>query len=178
MQLREQGSMNIHIVTRCAVFTCLALAVYVIESFIPPVVPIPGIKPGLANIVTLSAIYILGAREAFYVLLARIILGSICTGQAVSFIYSLAGGMACYFSTLVLRNLFGEKTLWALGVTGALFHNAAQLACAVVMLGSTSVVYYGIALGLASCVTGAFTGLCAQYAVNKYTEGKNSDYRL
>lgn len=165
MRLPERGNADVKSAVRCAMLAAISLAIYVLESCIPPIVPIPGVKMGLANIVTLAAVYIVGAKNALYVLLTRIVLGNIFAGQAVSFVYSLAGGMACWISTVILKRFFTPKTMWALGVSGALFHNAAQLLCAVVMLKSTSVVYYGAALGLASCVTGAFTGLCAQYSV-------------
>lgn len=146
------------------------MIIYVLESCIPPVVPIPGIKPGLANIVTLAAVYIVGSKGALCVLLIRITLGSMFTGQAVSFLYSLAGGLACWLVTVSLKRFFAQDTMWALGVIGALCHNAAQLVCAVIMLKTTSIVYYGAALGLAACITGAFTGLCAQYSVQSFVK--------
>lgn len=175
MRFRERGNKDVRSVVRCAVLAAISLVIYVLESCIPPVVPIPGIKPGLANIVTLAAVYLVGAKSALSVLLIRITLGNIFTGQAVSFLYSLAGGMACWLATVSLKRFFTRKTMWALGVIGALFHNAAQLACAVIMLKNTSVVWYGAALGLSSCITGAFTGLCAQYALECMMKMRNDE---
>ena len=67
-----------------AMFTAIALTIFVAEAQIPPVVPIPGVKLGLANIVTLIAMALLGRRQAGEILLVRIVLGSVFTGGTVS----------------------------------------------------------------------------------------------
>ena len=59
-----------------AMFTAIALTIFVAEAQIPPVVPIPGVKLGLANIVTLIAMALLGRRQAGEILLVRIVLGA------------------------------------------------------------------------------------------------------
>ena len=64
-----------------AALTAIALTIFVAEAQIPPVVPIPGAKLGLANIVTLVAIVLMGRREAGEILLMRILLGSMFTGS-------------------------------------------------------------------------------------------------
>ena len=151
---------------RCALFSCIALVIFVLEAQIPPPVAIPGIKIGLSNAVTLAALYILGARDTFFILMVRIILGNIFTGQALSLLYSLCGGLLCFGVSVCLKNFFGKNTLWALGVIGSVFHNIGQIICAIFMFNSPSLVYYGIVLCLAGVVTGVFTGLCAQFAVN------------
>ena len=74
----------------------LALIIFIIEAQIPPVVPVPGIKLGLANIITLMSLYILGRGETFLILILRIILSSIFTGNMTGFLYSAAGGIVCF----------------------------------------------------------------------------------
>jgi len=165
--------MNIHKLTRCALFAAVALIVFVLESLIPPLVPVPGFKIGLANVVTLSALYILGRREAFFILIVRIVLGNIFTGQLVSMMYSLCGGFLCFLVTAALKNCFKNDTLWALGIIGALCHNLGQTLCAYFMYDSVSIIYYGAVLCLASFVTGAFTGLCAQFTVKHFLKERN-----
>lgn len=162
--------MNVRHISRCALFAAASLVIFILESYIPPVLPVPGIKPGLANIVTLAAVYILGSRSAFAVLMVRIILSSIFAGQSVSFIYSLCGGLCCYAVTIALKPLFKERTIWFLGVIGAVFHNLGQLAAAFFMLGRASLAYYGLILTAAACITGTFTGFCAQYLVLYYNK--------
>lgn len=152
-------------ITRCGIFASVALIIYVVESLVPPLVPIPGFKIGLANTVTLAAVYILGYKEAFFILLVRILLGNMFTGQMMSLVYSLAGGLLCYGVTVLLKRFFPPDTMWALGIIGAICHNLGQVVCASILFDSMSFLYYGAALGLLSFVSGAFTGLCARFAV-------------
>ena len=76
-----------------AVLTAIALTIFMIENQLPSPVPIPGIKLGLANIITLTAMAILGRKEAGAILAARIIMGAIFAGSPSTFIYSSAGGI-------------------------------------------------------------------------------------
>ena len=122
--------------TMLALMTTIALVIFVIESAIPPLVPIPGIKLGLANIVTLVLIMNKMPKEASVVLLMRIILASIFAGQMMSFFYSLLGGFFCLGAMLVCQKLVGTKYIWFTSVIGAIFHNVGQLLAALITLQS------------------------------------------
>ena len=78
--------------TLMALLTAIALAIHVAEAQIPAPVPIPGVKLGLANIVTVWAMFSLGPGPALMILVARILLGSLFSG-VMSLLYSLAGGL-------------------------------------------------------------------------------------
>ena len=157
-------------IIRCALFACIALIIFVLEAQIPPPVAIPGVKLGLANMVTLASLYILGARDTFFILIVRIFLGNLFTGQAISLLYSLFGGVLCFVVSVGLKRFFSGNTIWALGVIGALFHNIGQIVCAVIMFKTSSLVYYGLVLCLMSLATGSFTGLCAQFTVKLFNK--------
>ena len=79
----------------CAVLIALALALSYMERFIPLqlIVPLPGVKLGLANIVTLIALYLLGGKAAFAILIPRCILGAVFGGGITGLMFSLAGGI-------------------------------------------------------------------------------------
>ena len=77
-----------------AVLTAIALTIFMIENQLPSPVPIPGIKLGLANIITLTAMAILGRKEAGAILAARIIMGAIFAGSPSTFIYSAAASIS------------------------------------------------------------------------------------
>ncbi len=158
---------NIKTMVYCAIFASVALAIYALESVLPPILPVAGVKLGLANTVTLAAMYIFGRKKAFCILLVRIVLSSIFAGQPVSFLYSFCGGMLCFVASSLLMPLFTDKTMWFLGVAGAVFHNIGQLAVGIFMVGRASILYYGVIMTAAACITGTFTGLCAQFAVLK-----------
>ena len=160
--------MKVFKLTRCAIFASAALIIYTVESALGPIIPIPGFRIGLSNLVTLSALYILGWREALFVLGVRIILGNILTGQMMSFIYSICGGALSFGITALIRRFFSKNTIWALGIIGALLHTMGQVACACVLFDTNAFIYYGVFLLVLSFVSGTFTGLCAQFAVKHY----------
>ena len=79
-----------------AILTAIALTIFIIEAQIPPLVPVAGVKLGLANVITLFALVTLGRKEAFTVMSLRVILGSIFAGSVTSFMYSAAGAFVCF----------------------------------------------------------------------------------
>lgn len=145
-----------------AILTAFALVAFVIEGAIPPLIPIYGIKLGLANIFTLFALYALGTRYAAAVMVLRIVLGSIFTGQFVSFIYSLSGGILSLLLMILLKSFFPLRQMWVLSVLSAVTHNIGQLAAAVFMTQTLAIACYLPVLILSGIIAGAFTGLCAQ----------------
>lgn len=150
--------------TMLALFTTLALAVYYVESLLPAMVPIPGIKLGLANIITLIVLKNFSAKEAFLVLLARILLATFWFGQFVSLFYSLAGGIFCLLIMWLINHLLKGNALALTSIFGALFHNIGQLLAALFLTRSPAVLSYVPFFVLSAAVTGLFTGLCAHFA--------------
>ncbi|MDY3070698.1 MAG: Gx transporter family protein [Eubacteriales bacterium] len=150
-----------------ALLAAVGLGIFVLEAQLPPLTAVPGIKPGLANCVTLAALYLLGCREAAGVLAVRILLGAVYTGSPVSLLYSAAGGLACYLVMAPLSRVFPARQLWIVSVFGALAHNAGQLAAAAVLLGGGAVLAYAPALILGALAAGTLTGLASQAAVRR-----------
>jgi len=145
------------------ILSALALVIFVAEAQIPPIVPIPGIKLGLSNAVTLIAIVCLGKKEGAAVLLVRIVLGNVFAGQALSFFYSIAGGVLSFTVMCLFVNILSGNRLWAVSVLGALAHNIGQLAVAVFITKTPQVLWYAPFLAISGIVTGAFVGLCVMY---------------
>ena len=162
--------MKLKQLTRCALLASVALIIFIVEAHIPPLVPVPGFKLGLANVVTLVAVYILGVKEAFLILTVRIVLGNMFSGQLMSMMYSFCGGYLCFGVTALLKKYFNGNTIWALGVVGAIFHNVGQTLCAYFFFESAAIFYYGAILCLTAVVTGIFTGLCAQFTIKKFKQ--------
>ena len=107
----KANKMDIKKMTALAMFSVIALTIFMLESTIGPIVPIPGIKLGLANIVTLLVLVLYGPKEALFVLIIRILLGSMFGGQMISFFYSLAGGLLCWLIMSVINAFLHEKFL-------------------------------------------------------------------
>ena len=116
--------------TRLALLTAAALSLFVVELQLPDLFPIPGAKLGLANIVTVYALYRCRAGEAAMVLAARILLGGLLGGRGIAMLYSAAGGAACFAGMLLLKRAIPERHLWLASVFGAALHNLGQMAVA------------------------------------------------
>lgn len=162
--------MNTRKLTRMALLTAIALTIFVIEAQIPALVPIPGVKLGLANIVTVFAVFAMGPKEAAAVLFARIFLGAVFAGNFSTIFYSGAGGLVAILVTIGLRKILTQKQLWVAGALGAIGHSVGQMAMAILITGTTGIIVYLPMMIVCSIVTGAFTGLCAQLMLNR---GKN-----
>lgn len=158
--------------TLLAVLTAAALCVFVLEAQLPPLTPVPGIKLGLANIFTLFALYVLDAKSAPALLLVRVVLGSLVTGQVSAMGYSLCGGLLSYLVLLLFYRRIPGKQLWALSILSALAHNLGQLLLASVVMGTFAIFWYAPMLLLAAMVTGAFTGLTAQMVLKHWKKIK------
>ena len=153
----------------CAVLIALAMALSYTERFIPlqMVIPLPGVKLGLANIVTVFTVFVLGPREGIAVLFVRIFLGAVFAGNFSTIFYSAAGGACAIAVTVGLRRILKENQLFVAGSLGAVAHSVGQMAAAVAISGTPSLIVYLPIMAAISVVTGLFTGLCAQFLVNR-----------
>ena len=153
--------------TRGALLTAAALTIFLVEMMIPPIVPIPGVKLGLANIITLVAIMLIGPVDTLLILLARILLGGMFSGQIMSILYSFSGGMLCYLTMLLLRKHIALSQIWAMSIVGAIAHNIGQIAMAILVTRTWELILYLPVLMVSGILTGLFTGLAAQAAAVK-----------
>lgn len=141
--------------TLCAVLISLALVLSYMERFFPlqMLVPMPGVKLGLANIVSLAALYLLGGRSAYIILALRCILGSAFGGGFTSLMFSLTGGTLAMLVMALSRRL-PFLSIYGVSILGAAAHNIGQICAAMVLMHS---VYIGAYLPYLLAV-GLFTG--------------------
>lgn len=142
----------------------VALVLSLIEKMFPlqAVIPIPGIKLGLANVVTLFALTVLGTRQAVVIVLCRVTLAAIFMGSITGFLFSLFGGLLALFTMRVL--LAREGTWFSLvgvSIGGAAAHNIGQICAAMLTLGTVDVAGYLPLLLLSAIPMGFVTGLTA-----------------
>lgn len=148
-----------------ALLTAMALSIFMLESQLPPIVPIPGVKLGLANVVTLAAMLILGRREAGAVLAVRVLMGAVFAGSPASLLYSAAGGFLAYLLMCLTVKRFAENQLWIVSALAGLAHNAGQLITCVLIVQTPGVLAYAPVLAASGVITGCFTGFAAMYLV-------------
>ena len=160
-------TVKIRKLTLLALLSAIALTIFMVEAQIPPVVPLPGVKLGLANIVTVFTVFALGAKEGCAVLFVRIFLGAVFAGNFSTILYSGAGGICAIAVTIALKRILTFKQLWVAGCVGAMAHSIGQMAVAMVMMGTPTIAVYLPVMLAIGIVTGFFTGLCAQFLVNR-----------
>ena len=137
------GVLKTRKLTLLALLTAIALTIFMVEAQIPALVPIPGIKLGLANIVTVFA------------------------GNFSTIFYSTAGGALAIAVTIGLRKILTKKQLWVAGALGAMAHSVGQMAAAILISGTPGQIVYLPVMIAISIITGLFTGSCAQILLNR-----------
>ena len=147
-------------VARMGVFIALAMIFSYIEVLIPFNFGIPGVKLGIANIVTVTSLYIFSTGEAFGISVIRIVLMGILFGNGMSLLYSLAGGLLSFLAMWI-----GKKINWfsvmGVSVAGGVFHNVGQILAVMLVMKNTMFVAYLPVLLVAGVVTGYLIGLLA-----------------
>jgi heptaprenyl diphosphate synthase len=160
---------GIHLKNRAAyfgVFTALALIFSYLESLIPIRFGIPGIKLGLANLLTVILLYKRNAREALLLSVVRVILSGFLFGNLFSIVYSLAGGILSLFVMAVLKGT-GRFSVMGVSAAGGVFHNMGQLLVAMAAVETYRVGYYFPVLLIAGVVTGLLIGTVAEQVLKR-----------
>ena len=142
------------------------MALSFLESQIPPLVAIPGVKLGLANVAVIFALYRFGAREAAAVSALRVFLVGLLFGSFVSTLYSIAGAILSFVVMLLLRRfkIFSEV---GVSVAGGVCHNIGQIAVACVLLETNVILYYLPFLLLSGTVAGVGVGALSALLIRK-----------
>ena len=159
--------MKVKKLTVMALLCAIALTIFMVEAQIPALVPLPGIKMGLSNIVTVFAVFVMGPVEAAVILFGRIFLGAVFAGNFSTILYSAAGGFCAIGVTILLRNILTEKQMWVAGCIGAIAHSIGQMAMAILITGTPGLLLYLPIMIVCGIITGIFTGLCAQVLTNR-----------
>ena len=154
---RISGKYSIYDLTRWGVLTALALTLSVSESlFFPNMlfpVPVPGMRLGLSNIVTLLALYLFGAFPTILIVCIRCLITFAFGGNLTSFLFSMAGGLLALGVMMAARNV-GKFSLFGVSVAGAAAHTVGQILMACLLTRTWAVVSYLPVLMLVSILTG------------------------
>lgn len=147
------------ILVQNAILVALALALSYIERFIPLqlLIPLPGVKLGLANIVTLIALYTLGPNQAFRIVVLRCTLGSLFGGGITGLLFSLTGGVLS-MGVMSLCKRWSLFSVYGISILGAAAHSIGQVTVAMLLMQSVHIgLYLAYLLGVA-LFTGFATG--------------------
>ena len=153
--------------------SAIALTIFMLEAQLPPLLSLPGVKIGLANIVTVFTVFLLGPKEGIAVLTVRVFLGAVFAGNFSTIFYSGAGGACAIVVTILLKKVLKLNQLFVAGALGAVAHSIGQMAAAVVisisMPRSSAQPHSGISASdmmasltpHASVETGVMMGICS-----------------
>ena len=146
-----------NLIAQSAVLIALALALSYTERFIPLqlVIPLPGVKLGLANVVTLVALYWLGWKQTLPIVLVRCFLGALF-GGLTGILFSLTGGLLS-LAVMALSKKLPLFSIYGVSILGAAAHNVGQILAAMVLMSSIYVCAYLPYLLLIAIFTGAAT---------------------
>ena len=147
---------------RSALLVSAALALSYLERFIPLqlIIPLPGVKLGLANIVTMFALYFLNVKQGFMILIVRCVLGSAFGGGLSGLAMSLTGGILAYGMMAAAKKV-PVFSVYGVSILGAAAHNLGQVVAAGVMMGTVFTFYYLPFLLAVAIGVGIITGTLA-----------------
>ncbi|MCI7468381.1 MAG: Gx transporter family protein [Lachnospiraceae bacterium] len=155
--MKNQSMKRSSRIASLGVFLALAMILSYVETLIPINFGVPGMKLGLANMVTVILMYIFSPAQAFIISMLRILLSGLLFGNAMSLIYSYAGGVLSFVIMYLCFRTRKVKMI-PLSVIGAVSHNAGQLIAAAILVTNYNIVFYLPVLIIAGIITGLITG--------------------
>ncbi len=155
---------NIRRLALNGLFIAIAFVLSALERWIPitAVIPIPGVKLGLANIVTLMLLFYASWKDAFMVNIVRSFLTAFLFGSMASLIFSLAGAFVAIPAMMLAKTVYGRWfSVIGVSILGAVGHNLGQLLAAALTMRSFAVFAYLPVLLGSAILMGTLTALVA-----------------
>jgi heptaprenyl diphosphate synthase len=149
----------------------LAMILSFVESQIPALVAVPGIKVGLPNLVIVFMLYRIGFKEAVTVSLIRIVLVSILFGNIQTMTFSIAGAALSLLGMLLLKKLNWFSCI-TVSIVGGILHNVGQIIAACIWTQTAAIAYYLPVLLISGVLAGALIGLISGLLVEKSKKWK------
>ncbi len=153
-----------------AMFTAVSLILFVVESGFPPIVPIPGVKIGLAYLPIMLVLFIKGSWDAFdgiLILTARVLLSALITGNPTALLFSVSGAiLAAAVMCLIRRLITDSSAVLFAGPLAAAAHNIGQIAAAALIYGAGVWTFIPILL-LSGFLSGLFGGIIIFLLIRK-----------
>ena len=149
-----------------SILISVAMILSYLESLIPPLVAVPGVKLGISNIATVFALYTLGAPAAVTVSVLRVLLSALLFGNFVSLLYSISGAALALAFMLLLRRISVFSTV-GVSVAGGVAHNAGQIIAACIVMENAAIAIYLPPLIISGTLAGVAIGAASGILVKK-----------
>ena len=153
-----------------AMLVALAMIFSYVESLIPINLGVPGIKLGVANLVTVTGLYILAPMEVLLVVILRVLLVGFMFGNGMSILYSLLS----FLVMLLLKRIKGFSMI-GISIAGGVSHNIGQIVVAMCVLENTKLIYYLPVLMIAGTVTGILIGVVSRKILPAVSQGAGAE---
>ena len=180
--INSKNSLTNSKLVRLSLLIGLGLILFLFESFIPR--PLPWLKPGLAHIATLLAIYTLGINEAIIIVIMRVLVGSILLGSLFNpaFVLSLGGGVAAALVMGSTYRYFSQVfSIFGISILGAVVHNLTQLCLVQILIVRRFEIFYlAPFMILSSIFTGFIVALVSYLLMEKsplFTRTKTQSFK-
>ena len=162
MQSPNWNSKNL---TKLALLTGLSLIMFLVESLFPPLLPFaPGAKLGLSNIFVLISLLMFNLPMTLIMIIAKCSIAILFTGNVMSLLYSLTGGI---FSAVIMYGTMGlffpKVSVIGISLLGGIAHNIAQLLVVSLVLESFHIFAYLPVLSFAGALAGIIVGTVVFY---------------
>jgi len=164
------GRKHAQATARMSLLLAIALILGYVEHLLPAATSVPGVKLGLANVVLLYAVYLMDARRAFALMLAKAALSGLLFAGASAMMYALAGGVISLAAMLAVRRVRGVSVV-GVSAVGAAFHNIGQIGLAVLVVKTPALLGYLPVLLVSGAITGIATGVIAKLVMRHVGDG-------
>ena len=152
--------------TTDALLVTLSLILFAVESLLPPIILPPGAKFGLANVVTVVALYLLTDFDALIILATRIFFAGMFAGSPTVLLFSAGGGLLSLAAMILLKRA-GKFSVVGVSAAGGFFHNLGQIFVATIFMGSEKIFFYLPILGACGIFVGGLVGLLAKEILDR-----------
>lgn len=150
------------------ILVCNAIVISFFEALLPLPIPVPGVKLGLANILTILAIVFLDLKSALIIVVLRSIAVTFLSKGLFALVFGLVGGLLSAVLMWVLyKKLPDVFSIKGISIAGAIVHNTGQMAVASWLLREPLILYYLPVLSIAAVITGFFTGSISELVIGE-----------
>lgn len=166
MKMYLKGNIDIKKIIYLSLLSAQAVLLSVIETQLPVPIGVPGIKPGLAGIVTIVSLVFFSFSDAILIILIRSVISSLFMGGPVMFMFSICGGiLSAAVMWIMLKYVRKFFSFTGISIAGAVAHNTGQIAVACFVMSDLSVAAYLPVLLVSGILTGSFMGICGTFMI-------------
>lgn len=166
--------MNTKQITQMGMLLSVSLVLGYLESLLPVMVAVPGVKLGIANIVTMLVLYRMGGKQAFFIMLFRVVIAGFLYSGVAGIVYGFMGGIFCIAAMSCLKRI-PVFSMLGVSMAGAIFHNVGQIVTAFLVMDNAAILYYLPVLCISGVLAGFAVGFLSHLVIKWYSKNFPED---